>query len=199
MGYSHVSDNDEHIPTSTANDRRPKSAGCDGTSRVSPPEPIASDQSVSADSPSLPWTGSKTVSQRPALKHVFWAPPVAIIGLLALGIVTAFGHHFYLKSLDYKPSSDQVWVTRLPLLLAFAVKASFTVSMDIALSQCMWFSMQHQSRGVSIDTINALFTVDTSLLSFFCVRIRSSTFLVTVLGVFIRSIVSYHADEMKVC
>lgn len=97
---------------------------------------------------------------------IYWVTPSTGIGLFLLGLGAAIGHHFFLHSLNDTKVNDQVWINRLSLALAFVVKASLAAAVAIAYAQKLWYSLYRVPNGVSVNGIDALFTVLESPLQF---------------------------------
>ncbi|KAK5209157.1 hypothetical protein LTR47_004868 [Exophiala xenobiotica] len=122
----------------------------------------------------IPQTGLDQASRSPyeesRPRKIYWLIPTMTMGLFLLGLGMAIGHHFFLQSLHNKTVSNQVWINRYSLAMAFVVKFSFAAAISTAYVQRLWYSLQHTKHGVTVQAIDALFTVQESLIKLFTGR-----------------------------
>lgn len=102
-------------------------------------------------------TSSK--SNPSTIPKIYWATPSAAIALFFLGLSAAIFHHAFLHSLNDTKVNHQVRVSRYSLALAFVVKASLAAAVTVAYEQKLWHSLYRVPNGVSVNGIDALFTV----------------------------------------
>ena len=102
---------------------------------------------------------------------------------LMFGILLAIGHHIFYNSLSGKPAAtDNFQVLRGQLTVskqkvaitigtsfAFLIKAALTLAVSIAYTQIVWKTIKRQE--TSLLTINTLFSILGSLLSFLRVTV----------------------------
>lgn len=63
---------------------------------------------------------------------IHWYVPAGMIFVYMVGIGAALAHHFFNKSLHYKPATNQVWMSRIGTALAFLTKASLVGAIVLA-------------------------------------------------------------------
>ncbi|KAI1619595.1 hypothetical protein EDD37DRAFT_200320 [Exophiala viscosa] len=138
------------------------------------------------DGPPLRSDGtSQQAEEPPVSRNVHWVTPTTAVGLFLLAVGMAFGHHFFLKSLNDKPVSNQAWVNRYSLAMAFVVKFSVTATISLAYVQRLWFTLHRteDADGVTIRAIDALFNAQESFLSLFVVDLWRSALLTALVAV----------------
>ncbi|KAK5291635.1 hypothetical protein LTR99_010762 [Exophiala xenobiotica] len=137
----------------------------------------------------IPQTGLDQASRSPyeesRPRKIYWLIPTMTMGLFLLGLGMAIGHHFFLQSLHNKTVSNQVWINRYSLAMAFVVKFSFAAAISTAYVQRLWYSLQHTKHGVTVQAIDALFTVQESLIKLFTADLWRSAFLAALMAIII--------------
>ena len=150
---------------------------------------IQSDQNIRDDqlSPRRPQYTSKDITENGNMKsfprRIFWFIPTYTITLFLAGIALAISHYAYLSSLAGKDSLNQEWVNRFSLAFPTLVKISLTSALQVAVCQLVWRRLWKSKTGTSIDTINALFSMDTTIFSFFNVGTWRDALIATLLAV----------------
>ena len=150
---------------------------------------IQSDQNIYDDqlSPRQPQYTSKDMTENEDIqsfpRRIFWFVPTYTITLFLLGIALAISHYAYLSSLAGKDSLNQEWVNRFSLTFPTLVKIFLTSALQVAVCQLVWRRLWKSKTGTSIDTINALFSMDTSVFSFFNVGTWRDALIATLLAV----------------
>ncbi|KAJ4301677.1 hypothetical protein N0V90_003770 [Kalmusia sp. IMI 367209] len=87
---------------------------------------------------------------------IHWITPVLMILLFIAGVGAAFGHHYFYRSLDGKPSTDQLTMVRYGTALAFFVKSALVGSMIMCYRQRIWHTFR--TRALTITGIDGLFS-----------------------------------------
>ena len=125
-------------------------------------------------------------------RRVFWLTPIYTITLFLAGIGLAIGHYAYLSSLAGKDSYNQQWINRFSLAIATVVKIFLTSALQVAVCQLIWRRLWKSRKGTSVDTINALFSMDTAIFSFFNADIWRDALIATLLavGIWLMNLVS---------
>lgn len=113
--------------------------------------------------------------------HIYWVTPVTGIGFFLVGLGAALGHHFFLASLNDTPVSNQVWVNRYSLAMAFVDKSSLAAAISLAYAQKLWLTLQQSRRGVTVGAIDALFTAQESLAKMFTFDMWRMAFVAAVI------------------
>ncbi|RTE76954.1 hypothetical protein BHE90_008576 [Fusarium euwallaceae] len=113
-----------------------------------------------------------------------------MLGLLALGILSALGHHLLYSYLDNKPVrtlvdgaprwKTQDWITRYGLALAFITKTILAASVAVAYKQRIWTNLRQKAYTVS--GINAMYDATTDILSFASLEFVWKAKLATILA-----------------
>ena len=116
-------------------------------------------------------------------RRIFWFIPTYTITLFLAGIALAISHYVYLSSLAGKDSLNQEWVNRFSLAFPTLVKMSLTSALQVAVCQLVWRRLWKSKTGTSVDTINALFSMDTTIFSFFNVGTWRDALIATMLAV----------------
>lgn len=158
---------------------------------------MAHDQYYRNDSGDLQLLPSKT-DQRPlertvqtstkpdglAKWGVLWTSPFLMTGFLLVGIGLAYGHHGYYHSLDdtlVTSTSQQQWVSRIGLGIAFLVKVTLAASIIESFEQYLWTTVRRTP--VQLQGIDALFAMPHTLLSFFNFEVFSKAKVLAVIGI----------------
>ena len=150
---------------------------------------IQSDQNIRDDqlSPRRPQYTSKDITENGNIQYfprrIFWFIPTYTITLFLGGIALAISHYAYLSSLAGKDSLNQEWVNRFSLAFPALVKIFLTSALQVAVCQLVWRRLWKSKTGTSIDTINALFSMDTTIFSFFNVGTWRDALIATLLAV----------------
>ena len=95
-----------------------------------------------------------------------WRQPSMMLGSLLAGTVAAISHHVFYNSLDGQvvgDESSQQWNFRIGTGFAFLVRVFLSLSMGTAIVQCFWHSLQTNKRPVTLENLDHLFTISTSL------------------------------------
>ena len=150
---------------------------------------LQSDQNIRDDqlSPRRPQYTSKNTTEngniQPFPRRIFWFIPTYTITLFLIGIALAISHYAYLSSLAGKDSLNQEWVNRFSLAFPTLVKIVLTSALQVAVCQLVWRTLWMSKTGTSIDTINALFSMDTTIFSLFNVGTWRDALIATLLAV----------------
>lgn len=126
---------------------------------------------------------SQQAREQSVSRNVHWVTPTTAIAFFLVAVGMALGHHFFLKSLNDKPVSNQVWINRYSLAKAFVVKFSVTAAISLAYVQRLWFTLQRTEGGVTVRAIDALFNAQESYLSLFVLDFWRSAFLAALVAV----------------
>ncbi|KAF7557586.1 hypothetical protein G7Z17_g623 [Cylindrodendrum hubeiense] len=152
-------------------------------------KPVAYTRVNTTKSTDPPQPYSPTEEVKTAQWRVGWQTPAKMLGFLALGIISALGHHLYYSSLDSTPVraredgaqtwTTQEWISRYGIALAFTTKTFLACAVAIAYKQRIWTNFRR--RPYSVSGINAIYDATTDILSFmnweFIWKAKMATFL----------------------
>ena len=99
--------------------------------------------------------------------RLYWVTPTIAIICFLFAIAFAIGNHVYFSSLDSQEPNNQKWQLRYSIILAFLVKMFVGTTIGIALCQQVWYTVERHRAGFSIGALDALFSLDTSVISLF--------------------------------
>ena len=97
--------------------------------------------------------------------RLYWVTPTIAVICFLLATALAIGNHAYFSSLDSTEPDNQKWQLRYSLVLAFLVKMFLGATIGITLCQQMWYTVEFHRAGFSIGGLDALFSLDTSIIS----------------------------------
>lgn len=100
--------------------------------------------------------------RRAAIADIHWLIPISAVLCFTIGVALAIGHYAYLRALDEETVSNQVWIGRYSLAMAFLVRAFLSAAITTAFTQRVWHSLQRSKNGMSMFGIDALFSADYS-------------------------------------
>ena len=115
-------------------------------------------------------------------RQIYWLIPTYTTSLFLIGIALAIGHYAYLSSLVGKETFNQEWVNRFSLAFPTLVKLCLTSALQAAVCQIVWQTLWKSRAGISIETINSLFSMDTSIFSLLNVRVWRYALIATLLA-----------------
>ena len=134
----------------------------------------------------LPPNGTAQIErEKPASRKVYQVTPAIAVGFFLLELGTAIGHGLFLESINNKTVSNQVWMNRYSLAMAFIVKSSLAAAIPLVYVQRLWFPLQQTRHGVTARAIDALFTVLESLPKFFTLDMWRRSFLAAMIATFV--------------
>lgn len=122
--------------------------------------------------------------QKTTTWQIHWRAPTLILGLLALGIALALGHHFYYQSLSGTVvSSDtrQEWALRFGTAFAFLTQSSLVASAGVAYTQRVWVTVK--KKAFPLRTLDNVFSLQNALWSFFSWEVLTKAKALYVLGI----------------
>lgn len=122
--------------------------------------------------------------QKTTIWQIHWRAPTLILGLLAVGIALALGHHFYYRSLNGTAvSSDtrQEWALRIGTAFAFLTQSSLVASAGVAYTQRVWVTVK--KKGFRLRTLDNIFSLQNTLWSFFSWEVLAKAKALYLLGI----------------
>lgn len=122
--------------------------------------------------------------QKTTTWQMHWRAPTLILGLLAIGIALALGHHFYYRSLNGTAvSSDtrQEWALRFGTAFAFLTQSSLVASAGVAYTQRVWVTVK--KKASPLRTLDNVFSLQNTLWSFFSWEVLAKAKALYLLGI----------------
>lgn len=123
-------------------------------------------------------------TQKTTTWKIHWRTPALILGLLALGIALALGHHFYYWSLNGTVVSSQTrqeWALRFGTAFASLTQSALVASTGVAYTQRLWVTVK--KRAFHLKTLDNVFSLQTTIWSFFSWEVLSKAKILYLLGI----------------
>lgn len=123
-------------------------------------------------------------TQKTTTWQIHWRAPTLILGLLAVGIALALGHHFYYQSLNETTvSSDtrQEWALRFGTAFAFLTQSSLVASAGVSYTQRVWVTVK--KKAFPLRTLDNIFSLQNTLWSFFSWEVLAKAKALYLLGI----------------
>ncbi|OQD98050.1 hypothetical protein PENSOL_c010G03914 [Penicillium solitum] len=135
----------------------------------------------------------------PTLAYSKWRVPAAMFGLVLLGILIGIGHHLCYNYLNGKPVANysQTWILRIATGAAFLVKVILALSVGIALSHVKWFFLRR--RHFKIGSLDKMFTLQSSLLSFFSRDLLAAPLVLIMAALFTLTVTYTTRSSVRPC
>lgn len=116
--------------------------------------------------------------------QLHWKAPALILGLLAIGIALALGHHFYYQSLSgaiVSSETRQQWALRFGTAFAFLTQSCLVASAGVAYTQRVWVAVKRSP--FRLRTLDNVFSLQTTLWSFFSWEVLCKAKVLYLLGI----------------
>lgn len=123
-------------------------------------------------------------TQKTTTWRIHWKAPALIVGFLVIGIALALGHHFYYRSLDGTVVSSQArqeWALRFGTAFASLTQSALVASAGVSYTQRVWVTVK--KRAFPLKTLDNVFSLQTTIWSFFSWEVLSKAKLLYLLGI----------------